>query len=91
MTQSGHRGSLRIWRNKLTIGKLRATKRIKEAQQTTKPNPSKDGDGKPRVLASSEAFDATKDPKIAGLPPIRLEKKHAIFDVFDWFPVLGCL
>jgi len=35
-----------------------------------KPNPSKDGDGKPRVLASSEKpwNDSPKDPKIAGLP-----------------------
>ena len=58
-----------------------------------KPNPPKDGDGKPRVLASSDKSWKTppKDSSVAGLPPIRLEKKHAIFDVFDWFPVLGCL
>ncbi len=34
----------------------------------TKPNPPKDGDGKPRVLASSATYPATKDPKTAGLP-----------------------
>ncbi len=36
----------------------------------TKPNPSKDGDGKPRVLASFEKprNDPSKDPKIARLP-----------------------
>jgi len=35
-----------------------------------KPNPPKDGDGKPRVLASSATLpiDATKDPKTAELP-----------------------
>ncbi len=35
-----------------------------------KPNPPKDGDGKPRVLASSEKprNDSPKDPKIAELP-----------------------
>ncbi len=39
----------------LTIRFYQAARRIKEAQQqTTKPNPPKDGDGKPRVLASSE-------------------------------------
>ncbi len=31
-------------------------------------NLPKDRDAKPRVLASSATFDATKDPKIAGLP-----------------------
>ena len=39
-----------------------------------------------------EAVDGSpKDPKIAVLQLIQMEKKHAIFDVFDWHRVLGCL
>ncbi len=43
---------------------------------TIKPNPPKDGDGKPRVFTSSEKLrnDSPKDPKIAGLPITGLEK-----------------
>ncbi len=42
----------------LTIRTCPAARRIKKAQQTTtKPNPPKDGDGKPRVLASFATFD----------------------------------
>ncbi len=38
----------------------------------TKPNPPKDGDGKPRVLAFFEKpwNDPSKDPKIAKLPNV---------------------
>ncbi len=35
-----------------------------------KANLRKLRDAKPRVLASSATFDATKDPKIAGLPKL---------------------
>ena len=54
----------------LTIRLFPAARRIKKAQQTTKPNPPKGGDGKPRVLASSEKprNDSPKDPKTAELP-----------------------
>ena len=39
----------------LTIRSCPATRHIKEAQSiSTRPNPPKDGDEKPRVLASSE-------------------------------------
>jgi hypothetical protein len=46
---------------------------ISSDNKTIKPNPPKDGDGKPRVLASSATFDATKDPKIAELPKTSLK------------------
>jgi hypothetical protein len=35
-----------------------------------KPNLPKVWDGKPRVLASYATFNATQDPKIAGLPSV---------------------
>ena len=54
MTQRRHRRALEKSPIMLTIGLFPATRRIKKAHQTTKPNLSKDRDGKPRVLASSE-------------------------------------
>jgi len=41
-----------------------------DVRYAIKPNPPKDGDGKPRILVSSATFDRPKDPKIAGLPQL---------------------
>ena len=53
MTQSRHSRSLKNCGIKLTIRNDQAVRRIKKLQHVLKkPNPPKDGDGKPRVLAS---------------------------------------
>jgi hypothetical protein len=41
---------------------------LRATETGIKPNPPKDGHGKPRVLASSMTFNATKVPKTAELP-----------------------
>jgi hypothetical protein len=43
-------------------------RRTKDHGIATKANLTKVSDAKPRVLASYATFDATQDPKIAGLP-----------------------
>ncbi len=80
MTLSGRSRLLEKSPIMLTIRFFPAARRIKKTHQSTKTNPPKDGDGKQRVLASSEKprNDSPKDPKIAGLPPYLDEQYESV-------------
>jgi len=66
-TQSGHQ-PFQIRRSLRSL--LSTNLELDLGHINEKPNPPKDGDGKPQVLASSEKprNDSPKDPKTAELP-----------------------